>query len=273
MTITVSLKTPEGIVLGSDSTTTVAQPGGQIAQLFNSAQKVFEIGPVNERFVAGSDFSGAVATYNAGSFGPISWRNVFSDFYREKIRGGAGPLDVSRELLAFCQTRWSGMQQRGLVPATMPIADVGFLTATINRDEGEVFGSRIELRNATVQPLAIGEMHIGGGVEVVSRLLFGYDSGLEGVLRQAGQDVDAFKRLAAPFRAMPNFSTLPMRDAIDFVHFLVYSAIKLHRYRGGPAMIGGAIELAVVTADRGFRWVQHKPLQESIGIPRGIEFS
>ncbi len=117
----------------------------------------------------------------------------------------------------------------------------------------------------------MGNIFINGGFEVVSRLLFGYDVGIESALQNAGMDVAKFKQLAQPFRAIPTIAHMPLRDAIDFVHFLVYSAIKLHRYRGGPASIGGPIELAAITADRGFRWIVHKSLRESIGIPGDIQ--
>ena len=138
MTISISLKTPEGIVLGADSTTTVTMPTGQVAQLFNSAQKIFEIGPANNQFIAGVHFSAGVATYNAGSFGPVSWRNVVSDFFREKIRDGVAPIDVSRELLAFCQTKWAQLQQAGICAWGCTHPRRWLLTATINRCEGEV---------------------------------------------------------------------------------------------------------------------------------------
>lgn len=123
MTISISLKTPEGIVLGADSTMTVASSDGQVAQLFNSA--------------------------------------------------------------------------------TAAIPDAGFLTATVNRCEGEVFGSRVELRNATVQPLAVGEMHIGGGFEVVSRLLFGY----------SGTSQSLFASIRRPWSKRGDVSTTALTPA------------------------------------------------------------
>ncbi len=86
MTIAISLKTPEGVVLGADSTTTCFVQPGQVGQLYNSAQKIYEIGPVWHHFVAGECFSGAIVTYDAGSLGPVSWRAAISNFYRERIK-------------------------------------------------------------------------------------------------------------------------------------------------------------------------------------------
>jgi len=269
MTIAISLKTPEGIVLGADSTTTCFVQPGQVGQLYNSAQKIFEIGPVWHRFVAGECFSGAIVTYDAGSLGPVSWRAAISNFYRERIRHNPRATDIAHQFLSFLQECWVGLQRSGQVAATEPIPNAGFLIACISQGCAEVEGARVQLQAATVEPQPVGNIHINGGFEVVSRLLYGYDVGLIGTMAGAGMDVAKFQALAQQFSAIPNVNWMPLRDAIDFVHFLVYSAIKLHRYRGGPASIGGPIEIAAITPDRGFRWIVHKRLSESIGIWHG----
>jgi hypothetical protein len=271
LTITIALRTPEAVILGADSTTTVTDKTGKVAQLFNSAQKIFEIGPRIAHYETGKKFTGGIATYNAGSFGPISWRNLINNFYRRVVKPASDPLDVSREFLKFAQTEWSALQQGGQIPTTLPIPEAGFMIASVNKGECDAFCGRVELRQGTIEPLDVGGMQIGGGFEVVSRLIWGYDAGLEPILAQLGVNVGQFKQMASSFQAVPPVPTLPLRDAIDFVHFLIYSAIKLHRYRGATAKIGGAIEIAAITADRGFRWILHKPLHESIGIPRGRE--
>lgn len=176
---------------------------------------------------------------------------------------------MAHQFLGFLQECWAGLQRLGQVGATEPIPHAGFLVASISQGCAEVDGARVELQKATVEPLTVGNVFINGGFEVVSRLLYGYDVGLINAMAAAGMDVAKFQALAQPFGAIPNVNWMPLRDAIDFVHFLVYSAIKLHRYRGGPASIGGPIEIAAITPDRGFRWIVHKGLSESIGIWRG----
>lgn len=273
MTIAVALKIPDGIVLGADSTTTVRDGSGAIAQLFNSAQKVFEIGPANRGFTPGCAFSGGVVTFNAGSFGPISWRNLINAFYQHRVSPEPCIPDLPTSFLAFAKDRWAELEREKKVPPGTPLPNGGFMFGSIGIGQEEVVGGKIELSTGTVEPLEVGGVQIGGGFEVVSRLLYGYDVGLENELPKVGVDVGVFKKCAEQFRAIPPVNALPLRDAIDFVHFLIYSAIKLHRYRGAAAMIGGAIEIAAITADRGFRWIEHKPLQESIGIPRGGQVS
>jgi hypothetical protein len=52
--------------------------------------------------------------------------------------------------------------------------------------------------------------------------------------------------------------TMPIRDAIDFVHTCIYSTIKGLKFSSFNQVCGGPIELAVITTDRKFRWVRHK---------------
>jgi hypothetical protein len=276
MTVAILIATREGAVLGTDSTTTLTlrQRGAdRVVQLFNSAQKVFEVGPVATRFVAGESFAGAVAVYGDGTFGPLSWRCFVSEFYCRRVGPAGGALDLPRELLDFAQAKWAELQRAGKVPPERPIPDAGLLVAAAGKGHYRVHGGRVVIRQASIEPAEVGTIQFGGDATAATRLLYGYDGRLPEALRRAGLDAGKFEQCAGAFRMALNLDYMPLRDAIDFAHFLIYSTIKLHRYRGIAAFVGGPIEIAAVTADRGFRWIVHKPLRESIGIPRGWEQS
>lgn len=72
---------------------------------------------------------------------------------------------------------------------------------------------------------------------------------------------------AEPRRAAPS-PAISLRDAIDYLHWIVYSTIKYYRHIGFP-LCGGKVEVASVTSDRGFRWVTHKSLDWTIGDHEG----
>jgi len=55
-----------------------------------------------------------------------------------------------------------------------------------------------------------------------------------------------------------------MRDAIDYVHSAIYCTIKAMKFSTGAQVCGGPIEIAVITSDRKFRWVRHKPWDAAI---------
>lgn len=221
MTIAICLRTREGAVLGADSTTVELDEPEVVARLHGFGQKIFEVGPTLPHFLPGEHFSGGIAVYNAASFGPVSWRNVVNNFYRERIRGAPEMEDVPRQFLSFLQECWSGLQMLEEVPSEQTIPEAGFLVTTIGKGKGEVEAARVELREAIVEPLAPGRMRVNGGFEHVSRLLLGYDVGIKSELASAGMDVARFRQCAEKFQAMPNILVMPLRDAVDLVHFLV----------------------------------------------------
>ena len=55
-----------------------------------------------------------------------------------------------------------------------------------------------------------------------------------------------------------------MRDAIDYVHSAIYCTIKAVKFSTMAQVCGGPIEIAVITSDRLFRWVRHKPWHAAI---------
>lgn len=55
-----------------------------------------------------------------------------------------------------------------------------------------------------------------------------------------------------------------MRDAVDYVHSCIYCTIKAMKFSNLSQVCGGPIEVAVITADRRFRWVRHKSWDAAI---------
>jgi len=54
---------------------------------------------------------------------------------------------------------------------------------------------------------------------------------------------------------------MSLQDAIDFSLFIVRATIEAQRFNQKTIMgVGGAIDVAVVTPDEGFRWIQKKKL-------------
>lgn len=58
--------------------------------------------------------------------------------------------------------------------------------------------------------------------------------------------------------------TVPIREAIDFTHACLLATVKAMKFSLLPRICGGPIELAVITTDRTFRWVQHKSFDAAI---------
>ncbi len=272
MTIAIGLLTREGIVLGADSTATVSMqnpnPGAAplVVQLFNSAQKIFEIGPRLDTFVPGRTFSGAFVTYGDGSFGPVSWRDFVTEFYYKSEPTMRWDDNLPTLFRDFGNRKWQELIASGDVAARSPMPDAGAIIAAVSRGAINPHGATVNWRTGAVDQLPPFIPMLGGDISTVKRTIEGFDPGLRAALTQPGAGLTEaqFDAVAGNFCLTIFSQHMPLRDAIDFVHFLIYSTIKMHRYRGAAALVGGPIEIAAITSDRGFRWILHKPLSESI---------
>lgn len=59
---------------------------------------------------------------------------------------------------------------------------------------------------------------------------------------------------------MPPFQLLPLQDAIDYAIFLIDTTIKFQRFTPMTPTCGGSIDLAVITHHSGFQWIKKKEL-------------
>jgi hypothetical protein len=264
MTIAAAYLTSEGVVLGTDSTTTVfvnTPAGAKVGQLLNNAQKIFEIGQPNEGRLA-------FATWGDGMIGETSHRTVGA-LLADKILAETTVeqavgllLGIVKEASGNCGT-----------------PDVGYFVGGTNPSshKPECYKVVIGKGQTQVTPLKFGDAYFEGVSNFFIRAFHGIDPGLPNALSQAlrkhlGTAAPSnFEEVfgAALRDAMSAIYTgwtqhLPLRDAIDFVHMYLHLTIKAFRFRLGPPICGGEIELGFVSTDRPFRWVRHKDFDSAI---------
>ncbi|MDI6734779.1 MAG: hypothetical protein QME42_01075 [bacterium] len=59
---------------------------------------------------------------------------------------------------------------------------------------------------------------------------------------------------------MPPFQLLPLQDAIDYTIFLIDTTIKFQRFTPMTPTCGGSIDVSVITYHSGFQWIKKKEL-------------
>lgn len=259
MTIAAAYLTSEGIVLGADSTTTVTIPSGGVVQLFDHAQKIYEIGE-------GTSF--ALCTWGAGMVGPLSHRSVAA-LTGDKIDETKSVKDV---VDAVCDVVSPHL---GSLPADNGF---GYFVGGIDpqtrapRCFRVLFGSQ----GPQIEPeLAIGEARFEGAPHYFSRVFVGFEPDLPHKLLEALKrrlpDVDgldnAFEEACnevLPAYASIGSTDIPIREAIDYVHTYLAITIKAFKFRYGPPPCGGETEIGFVTTDRKFRWAAHKPFLSAV---------
>jgi len=274
LTIAICIKINDGLVLASDSATTVLghdQDGKLgVVNVYNNATKVFNLKkglPI-----------GAI-TWGAGSIGQASISTIIKDL-RAAFTGRSQihpewKLDQSLYTVEEVANRLKEFVFDELYdPAFKDFAydkpDLGFVVAGYSAKDSTMADEfRIEMRNGELtgptRIMAHNEIGLtaGGDTEALSRLMNGGGSSLPQVLQSVFKIPDdqlpsvtelIQQRLTVPL-LLP---AMPLQDAIDLGEFLVDLTIKFSRFAPGPPTVGGPIEIAAISKHEGFRWIKRK---------------
>ena len=274
MTIAVSLKVNDGLVLAADSASTMMSAGG-VENVYNNANKVFNlrkglpIGLITWGLggLAGLStstlakdlrmrFSGDDPAHTDWHLDPQSYTlaevadRVKEFFYEEHYEPAAssytpsGPDDPGYPSLGFICAGYSAGGHHGEeYLLDMSPAGCDGPTELRNADETGVSWSG--------QPEAITRLVNGHGTQLGQVLVdkFGLDKA------QVPAAIDVIEsELGSPI-VNP---AMPFQDAIDLAEWLVGLAIAYTRFMPGAPTVGGPIETAAITKHEGFKWVRRK---------------
>lgn len=289
MTIACCYVVPEGIVLGADSTITTVIDGKP--HFLNHNQKIFEVGE-------GGRFG--IVTWGLTSFRNVSFRTLIG-ILADRFKNSEPPsvLDAAniwsnlvweaykaafkKEIKRFHELRTEiedsdepktksekskDKARRDEINQIYNNLKAGFCMAGyVDRDRIPA-AFEIELNpDLRSQPPAIriNKLKHFGNDNIVSRIIGVFDEEIKKSIVKSsywnGDEEDLERVLASVRLERPDMT---MRDAIDFVHYTIYSTIKATKFSTRDNDCGGPIELAVITTDRKFRWVQHKGWNSAI---------
>lgn len=65
--------------------------------------------------------------------------------------------------------------------------------------------------------------------------------------------------------SLPPYQVFSLQDAIDYAEFLIRTTIAHQRFAQIPPTVGGDIDIGLVTPFDGFRWIRQKPLGKILG--------
>jgi hypothetical protein len=147
--------------------------------------------------------------------------------------------------------------------------DLGFIVAGYSSGKvlAEEWEIKIDEKGACTKPTLIRELDVTGiswrgQPEAITRLIFGYGTGLPIVLKelglpdeQAGKVLDLIRsRLEVDLATAP----MPIQDAIDLAIFLAEVAIMFSRFTPGANIVGGPVDVAAITKYEKFKWIRRK---------------
>lgn len=276
MTIAISLKVNDGLVLAADSASTLSgvDPAGGtsgVTNVYNNANKIFNL---RKGLPIGA------MTWGLGAIGRASISTLAKDlrhrFMGEDPSHQDWRLDehtytmeqIAKRAREFLYEECYKPSMNGSGPNPPP--PMGFAVAgySANSSEAEVY--HVEIVNGTCPApqtviSAQDEAQIvwNGQPEAVSRLLQGYGTGLGAVLQnnlgvppdQIGPALGVIQQaLTTPLV----HSAMPIQDAIDLAEFLTDLSIGYSRFNPGASTVGGPVEVAAITKHEGFKWIKRK---------------
>jgi len=275
VTIALSVKINDGVVLATDSASTVmgAPPGGQalgVINVYDNANKAFNL-------LKGCPI-GAV-TWGAGGIGNASISSLVKDFRELLKEGPEGPegyrlnrAQYTIEEVATKLRRFIYEQNYLGAFANLPLdqrPSLGFIVAGYgsNAKHADEYGVVIEKGNCGPpnQLRASEESGIfwAGMGESLNRLILGFGAALPQVLQQnlgvpVNQIPAAMQVIQQALGAPLAIPAMPLKDAIDLAEFLADVAIKFSKFSPGANVVGGPIEIAAISKHEGFKWVKRK---------------
>lgn len=260
MTINVSVRVPDGIVVASDS----------LASSFLQLQQQIQIGPP-KCHQCGADQPPGVVTapisvpggstplatklfyvgnYAVTAFGAarINGRSMYNHvmmFVTTALKGDMPLMDVAEGLSAQLQDAINKDPQCQRAKPGTPVG--GFQVCGYDADDIDMGRIAIvALRIGKDPEIKLQEQRYGvvvTGNNEITNMLFNVPAG--------GKSVQ------------PSYDNMTLPDAIDYARFLVQTTSDYHRFANMQPMVGGPTDIALITKWIGFRWVQRKKILDS----------
>lgn len=260
MSIGLVIKGPEGLVLAAESRVTLeAQPHGTRAPIpvsFDNVRKVLQF--------ATNSFVGVV-TYGVGGIGLRSVYSFIPEFESTLPKGQRLSIhEFSQRLSCFFMQQWTTAMPPTYQGPPLTLVVGGY-------DDGAPYGRvyLMEIPNAPTpvenNPTPGFGITWGGQREIVDRLLRGYDTRAIDIakttLNLSRRQVQQLEQALGPLQMAIPIQILPLQDCIDLAILFIRTTIEAQRLTVGIRGCGGPIDIATITGQEGFKFVQEKEIR------------
>lgn len=263
MTIVVTIKVNDGMVLASDSATTFSDSAGTTVKVYNNANKIFNL-------VKGLPL-GAM-TYGSGSIGTASIATLSKDL-RLEFGKPTSPYhfdfqDYSVEQVAKLAHQFFQDKFQEAYPNGKPNSRMGYRISGYGSTDSLAQGWEFYVGDGITEPpspfyseQSYGPRWAGDG-EALDRLVLGYSSQIYSGLTEGGMSPEAWDFaqemiVKHSYREL-SLPAMHIQDAIELARYLAETAAKFSHFSLLAPTIGGPIEIATITKHEGFKWVARK---------------
>ncbi len=254
MTICVSVKVRDGIVLGTDSMTQIIGqlPDGNLAPVknYSNARKLFQIGALPI----------AVMTYGVGNLGSRSIQSLVLEF-SQRYKGDADLETIGNELFEFFQVVYNDVYAEKDNKMVLGVYIAGYTSGEPFPGEWEFLLPRDD-QVRQVRPLEqFGASWRGTDIPFL-RLYKGYDPRAIDELIKAGVSDTLLRETFQHFESPVVYDGMPVQDAINFAVFILNTTIGLSSFEVGNPMCGGPLQVSMILPDSedGIEWIEKPKL-------------
>lgn len=258
MTIAISIKVNDGVVLAADSASTIIGQDNKgrlgVINVYNNANKIFNLC---------YDEPVGVITWGSGSIGQESISTLVKDFRNQlDLNDGYEIKNVAKEFTKFIWEKYDEEFKEWPEKPNLGFMVVGY---SDNRPLAEEWKIDIQQGICEKPKQVRKENEIGitwnGETEAINRIYLGYGGNLIRILESEKIDPEIIERIISKHHdsyLSMLLPAMPIQDAIDLAKFLVETTTQFSRFVPGAPTVGGPIEIAAITKHEGFKWVNRK---------------
>lgn len=271
MTVAVSVKVNDGLVLAADSAATLmgqdANNNPVAVAVYNNANKIFNL---RKSLPIG------LMVWGAGSIGTASMATLAKDL-RSRLSGQddnhldweINPKSYTIQSVAdrvrefFFDEQYQPAFHDWAEKPSLGLLVGGYSPGANMAEEYQLAISSTCTGPQAVRPVDVCGWYANGQPDAIIRLLQGFDYHLESILEQqlaphGGLQPGLLEAIRASLQTPLVASAMPVQDAIDLAEFLVDLTIRYSRFTPGAPTVGGPIEIAAITKYEGFKWIKRK---------------
>lgn len=242
-----SVKVRDGLVLGTDSMTTIIGAGGNVLKTYANAKKLFQVG----------EFPVGVMTWGAGNLGQRSIGGLIREFGQTLTpEEGASVETVADRLYGFMRPQYD-QAFPGATPGQGK--DLGLFVSGYS--EGQPLGEEFEFllpRDGTPKRVRAADQ-MGSAWRGVdrpfTRLAQGVDPAMIAAFKAKGASDAEVEQILSTTRLMVAFDGMPVQDAVNYCAYILDTTIGYSAFHWGSQACARPLQIASILPDDGFRWI------------------
>lgn len=257
MTVLVSVKINDGVVMAADSASSFAS-----GMIYNNSRKIVN---VREGLPIGAMVTGA------GGIGNESLDTLLKDLRRrlsgEEAAYADWALDPARYTMQSVASRLRQFlfEEKSIAHGAATWTKVRLCGYSSGRPLAEVWEVSLMGETCPAPTCIQNEHEFGlrwdGEYEALDRLVFGLGTRFNEFAVKHGlsgqQAAELREKLVPDLYELLFIEAMPIQDAIDLARYLVETTIGFIRYSvSRPKTVGGPIEIAAISKHEGFQWIQ-----------------